>query len=306
MQALRYSILIFVAAVLIEGCNENAGVNQETVQIGKKLDSLSALSSRKDSLINTFLSAFTEIENNLVSIKQHESSLTIQSKGTAESSSTIKDEVLKNVNSINDLMDQNRKKINSLNLIVKQDNSKIDQLKGLVSVLVSHINDKNMDLISMNRLLLEKMKVSAQLNTAMIDLGIQGIEKSDTINQQKKELDENSKELDRAYSAFGIDIVPEEMPSFPGGDVAMQEFIKNNIRYPDKEKKDKISGRVFVELIVEKDGSLSNLHIKRDVPGGPGLSQEALRLIDSMPKWIPGKEKGKKVRVDLVLPISFP
>jgi len=98
-------------------------------------------------------------------------------------------------------------------------------------------------------------------------------------------------------------VVVEQHPEFPGGTQAMMEYIKQNIRYPEKAKKEGIYGRVTVSFIVEKDGSLSNVEIIRGVD--PELDAEAIRLVQSMPKWKPGKDKGQDVRVRFTLPVQF-
>jgi len=97
--------------------------------------------------------------------------------------------------------------------------------------------------------------------------------------------------------------IVEQMPEFPGGEAAMRKFIVDNIQYPKEAKKEGIQGRVYVGFIVEPDGSLSNIRVLRDI--NPLLSQEAVRMISTMPKWIPGKQGGKAVRVNYNLPITF-
>ena len=83
----------------------------------------------------------------------------------------------------------------------------------------------------------------------------------------------------------------------------MMEFVAKNVVYP-KEAQDKgISGRVFVSFIVEKDGSVSNVELKRGIGGG--CDEEAVRVISAMPKWKPGKMKGEPVRVSYMMPVFF-
>ena len=95
----------------------------------------------------------------------------------------------------------------------------------------------------------------------------------------------------------------EVMPEYPGGMEALFEYMKNNVKYPEKAKEQKIEGRVVVGFIVEKDGSISEVHSLKAVH--PLLEQEAIRLVNNMPKWIPGKVKGKAVRVSFALPVNF-
>ena len=95
----------------------------------------------------------------------------------------------------------------------------------------------------------------------------------------------------------------EVMPEFPGGMQAMIEYLNTNIKYPKDAIKQEVSGRVMVMFVVETDGSLSNVRVARKV--FPSLDAEAVRVIKTMPKWKPGKEKGKPVRVNFTLPIVF-
>lgn len=97
--------------------------------------------------------------------------------------------------------------------------------------------------------------------------------------------------------------VVEVLPQYPGGNEAMYKFIGDNIKYPEKAKEDKISGRVFVNFIVEKDGAVSNVNVLRGIGGG--CDEEASRVVAMMPNWTPGTQKGKAVRVSFNLPINF-
>ncbi len=100
-------------------------------------------------------------------------------------------------------------------------------------------------------------------------------------------------------------LVADEMPSFPGGEKEMANFLKANLKYPAIEQKEHISGKCYVIFVVEKDGSITGAKILKGVTGGPGCDAEALRVVRQMPKWNPGKHKGKVVRVQLNLPIKF-
>ena len=95
----------------------------------------------------------------------------------------------------------------------------------------------------------------------------------------------------------------EVMPEFPGGMQALFEYMQNNIKYPEEAQKQEIEGRVIVGFIVEKDGSIAEVHTLTAVH--PLLDKEALQLVNNMPKWKPGKEKGKAVRVSFALPVNF-
>ena len=97
--------------------------------------------------------------------------------------------------------------------------------------------------------------------------------------------------------------VVEQDPEFPGGVEALYKFVQQNIKYPQLAKENNITGRVFVQFVVEKDGSVSNVRAARDIGGGCGA--EAVRVVKSMPKWTPGKQRGKAVRAAYTLPVNF-
>lgn len=97
--------------------------------------------------------------------------------------------------------------------------------------------------------------------------------------------------------------VVEVMPQYPGGQIAMMKYIMENIKYPKQAMKERIQGRVTVRFIVEKDGSISD--VKPILSVHPLLNKEAVRVVESMPKWSPGKQNGKPVRVRFNLPVMF-
>ena len=97
--------------------------------------------------------------------------------------------------------------------------------------------------------------------------------------------------------------VVEEMPQFPGGMAECQKFLAKNLNYPVELQKAKVEGRVIAQFVVGKDGSISNVSIARSVH--PELDAEAIRVIKMMPKWTPGKQRGKNVAVKFTIPIAF-
>jgi len=100
-----------------------------------------------------------------------------------------------------------------------------------------------------------------------------------------------------------IFMVVEEMPSFPGGEKAMYKYIGEKIKYPEQAKNEGIEGRVFISFVVEKDGSITEVELLRGIGGG--CDEVAIEVIQSMPKWLAGKQKGKEVRVKYRMPIKF-
>lgn len=100
-----------------------------------------------------------------------------------------------------------------------------------------------------------------------------------------------------------IFFIVEDMPEFPGGEMALRTFIANNIEYPAIAQENGIQGRVYVTFVVTKDGSVANAKIARGVD--PILDKEALRVVNSLPKWQPGKQRGQEVNVSYTVPINF-
>ncbi|MBR5082337.1 MAG: M56 family metallopeptidase [Bacteroidales bacterium] len=101
----------------------------------------------------------------------------------------------------------------------------------------------------------------------------------------------------------GVYQMVEEMPEFPGGMEAMMDYVAQNVKYPQEAVEKEISGRVFVSFIVEKDGSVNEVKVMKGVGGG--CDEEAVRVVKAMPKWKPGKQEGKPVRVSYMMPITF-
>jgi protein TonB len=97
--------------------------------------------------------------------------------------------------------------------------------------------------------------------------------------------------------------VVEQMPEYPGGMQALFEFISQNIKYPADAQKQKVEGRVLAKFVIETDGSISDIEVVKNA--FPSLDAEAVRVIQAMPKWIPGRQKGQAVRVKFVMPINF-
>lgn len=100
-----------------------------------------------------------------------------------------------------------------------------------------------------------------------------------------------------------IFVVVENQPEFPGGQAAMMKFLSENIKYPVIAQENGIQGRVICNFVVERDGSITDVQVVRGVD--PSLDKEAVRVIQSMPKWKPGMQRGKPVRVRFTLPVVF-
>lgn len=98
-------------------------------------------------------------------------------------------------------------------------------------------------------------------------------------------------------------VVVETMPQYPGGDTALMEFIAKNLVYPEKAVKENLYGRVILQFTVDKNGDIQDVVVVRSV--SPEVDAEAIRIVKSMPRWIPGKQRGKTVAVKYTLPINF-
>ena len=100
-----------------------------------------------------------------------------------------------------------------------------------------------------------------------------------------------------------IFFIVDNMPSFPGGEKALRNFISRNISYPKLASRNRIQGKVYVTFVVDKDGSVTDVKIAKGVH--PALDAEAMRVVKKMPKWIPGSTRGKATRVSYTVPINF-
>jgi protein TonB len=95
----------------------------------------------------------------------------------------------------------------------------------------------------------------------------------------------------------------EIKPSFPGGEATLLKYLRDNIKYPEMARQSNIHGTVYVSFVIERDGSVSNVNIARGIGGG--CDEEAIRVIQNMPDWAPGKQLDKPVRVKFTIPIKF-
>jgi periplasmic protein TonB len=131
-----------------------------------------------------------------------------------------------------------------------------------------------------------------------IDLNVGITEISGSIGTRTFDEGEKGADID-------IDVIdfPEFNPEFPGGMPAFYIFLNKNINYPEKARQNGIEGKVFVQFIVEKDGSITDIHVINHVHSS--LEKEAIRVVAKMPIWKPGKQGNKPVRVRFTLPINF-
>ena len=126
--------------------------------------------------------------------------------------------------------------------------------------------------------------------------------------QEEKALEEASSlsmasDTAEAKSGKEFPCIPETSPQFPGGHIALVEYLSKNIKFPKEKENEDVNARVVTSFTVEKDGSISDAKIVRSQ--GEAFDNEALRVINGMPKWIPGTQNGKAVRVKYILPVTF-
>ena len=124
-----------------------------------------------------------------------------------------------------------------------------------------------------------------------------------TSSQEVEEVVEEVIAGDTSPAGNKVFEVVEQMPSFPGGDAALMQFLSKAIKYPVEAENNGIQGRVVATFVIERDGSISEVSVVKSV--APSLDQEAIRVLKSMPKWIPGFQNGKPVRVKYTTPVTF-
>lgn len=149
----------------------------------------------------------------------------------------------------------------------------------------------------------EQMKTQEEVMDSKLQISVADVKGTDDkhgidiaeLNQNKVIIEEKPTEE--------VFTIVENQPEFPGGDAARTKFLNDNINYPVIAQENGIQGRVICNFVVERDGSITDVQVVRGVD--PSLDKEAIRVIKSMPKWLPGKQRGKPVRVRFTLPITF-
>jgi len=124
-----------------------------------------------------------------------------------------------------------------------------------------------------------------------------------TILQDSSNADVKSSLPDPDPNEGKLFTVVEEMPRFPGGEEARMDFMRKHMRYPAEARERNISGIVFINFIVSSDGQIRSIGLKNRIGGG--CDEEALRVVQKMPEWNPGRQNGKAVSVEMVLPVRF-
>ena len=141
--------------------------------------------------------------------------------------------------------------------------------------------------------------MKSKVSISVFDV-LNGSEDGEVLKAKQMLVTEPVKPKVEEYKVFEV---VEQMPSFPGGDVALMQYLSKNIKYPPEAEEMGIQGRVICTFVVERDGSVSDIRIARSVD--PSLDKEAIRVVSGMPKWIPGRQNGQSVRVKYTLPVTF-
>ena len=140
----------------------------------------------------------------------------------------------------------------------------------------------------------------SKTNTAIGAFDVKGNDEAEGEVLKAKEVVVDEKPKEEETKVF--DVV-EQMPQFPGGPNALFEYLSKNIKYPVVAEENGIQGRVIVTFVVERDGSITDVKVAKSVD--PSLDKEAMRVVKSMPHWIPGKQNGAAVRVKYTVPVTF-
>lgn len=149
----------------------------------------------------------------------------------------------------------------------------------------------------------KEMKSIEELNESKVQISIATVEGTNDKNAVDiAELKEHKvivedKEPEKPFVSV------EQMPQFPGGDVELMKFINSGIKYPTIAAENGIEGRVVIRFVVGKDGSVSDVQVVRSLD--PSCDKEAMRVVKTMPKWVPGKQNGRNVPVYYTLPVLF-
>ena len=172
----------------------------------------------------------------------------------------------------------------------------VEQLKAL--------DQEEIDNITVLKKAKEPLEVYAKHFNADTSNGILFINTKEYVKNGKKEVvDVAVKKSEEEAEPEGAFDVVEQMPEFPGGAAGMMKFIAENVKYPEEAYSKGIEGRVLVQFIIEKDGSVTNVKVIKKV--NDAIDAEAVRVVKAMPKWKPGKQNGREVRVKYTIPVSF-
>ena len=151
----------------------------------------------------------------------------------------------------------------------------------------------------------DELKTQDQIMETKTAIGSFDVKGNDDVNGEvlkAKEVIAQPEPPKHEEEAKVFDVV-EQMPSFPGGNGALLEYLATHVKYPVVAQENGVQGRVIVSFVVERDGSITDVRVVRSVD--PSLDREAARVVSSMPRWTPGKQNGSAVRVKYNVPVMF-
>jgi len=148
-------------------------------------------------------------------------------------------------------------------------------------------------------------KVADVLNIVEDDVELdEELDIEDTEMEEDTEIDFSDLAMDEEESEDApVFFIVEDMPEFPGGEAALRKYIAQSVKYPVIAQENGIQGRVYVSFVVNTKGKVTDVKIARGVD--PNLDKEAIRVVNAMPAWKPGKQRGKAVKVSYTVPINF-
>ena len=182
----------------------------------------------------------------------------------------------------------------------KQTSNPLARMKYLLMVplaLVLMAMNSNVSVASVQKKVVKKTAVAKKTTAAKKKQPTKRTWNKSAVVKKADVAKEAVPEDDKVYE------VVEQMPQFVGGDASLMKYLSENVKYPVEAQKNGVQGRIVISFIVEKDGAVSNVKIARSVDDL--LDKEACRVVKQMPKWTPGMQNGKPVRVKYNVPVSF-
>ncbi len=176
---------------------------------------------------------------------------------------------------------------------------------------VTKVRNKDLDLNTMEEEMVEPTEPEKPKKKQQQTEQVEVVEEEEDIEDELKlddmEIEEDSEfnfeEEEENVKEDKVFMVVEDDPTFPGGEGEMMKYIQEHLKYPDMAKEMDVQGTVHVSFTVEPDGSITNVRVLKGI--GAGCDKEAKRVVQNMPKWEPGKQRGRKVRVNVKIPIRF-
>ena len=147
----------------------------------------------------------------------------------------------------------------------------------------------------------DEIKSQEELTSTKVAISIADVKGNDEVNGA--DIADLKQVVTQAAEPEKVFDMVEQMPTFPGGQQELMAYLGKNIKYPTIAQENGTQGRVIIQFVVERDGTITDVHVARGVD--PYLDKEAVRVVQSMPKWIPGKQNGKAVRVKFTVPVMF-